>query len=226
MEEHVRRIRQASSIGKQNFLNSPLHQAAVMHNLSQLGIWAKQLRQGDCPEIPLQELTAFRNHIIHNTSQITPEILWHNTQQVLRSYRRHGWHRDGSFRLISPRQSSQKRPPDELKTHIQRRMQAIAGYLNTIQNIKGFERDPVLQDAVAHNLAVIGELCNHLKPSEGEEIQEALSTLIRIRNQIAHPEKHRQAREANWLWHQLLDRVGAAAGALNAYFAAPVQQAG
>jgi len=77
--ETVQRIEKAVSGGKDAFLNSSIHQDAVLRNLHTMTETTQRLSaalKSSHPDVEWAELAAFRNVLVHDYLGIDIELIW------------------------------------------------------------------------------------------------------------------------------------------------------
>ena len=79
IREAIRRIESYTASGRDEFLQSPLIQDAVIRNFEIIGEASKRLSdaaKGRCPDVPWARVAGFRDILIHHYSGVDVEEVW------------------------------------------------------------------------------------------------------------------------------------------------------
>jgi uncharacterized protein with HEPN domain len=222
MEMQLEKLREIQKMGRGRFMRDPLLQDASLHAIAQLGVWAKQLKVID-PEHAMPELVSLRNQVVHNPSAFTPELVWSSVTLLSKIHRenlpRRLWF---SF----PKGGNEELTSSQLHELAWFRLQRLNSHLAYARNEEVFLRSPLLQRAIAYNLAVLGEIANKSAFQALCTVpaaKEALKQLKQVRDRLLHPEHFSQARRPEWLWQRLQHETGDAIITLQSFLSQPVE---
>lgn len=90
--ERIQRIEEFTREGKQVFLESRLHQDAVIRNFEVIGEAVKRLSDSlkvGRSEVPWRRIAGFRDVLIHGYESVDPEEVWRIVEGSLPDLRRH-----------------------------------------------------------------------------------------------------------------------------------------
>jgi uncharacterized protein with HEPN domain len=78
IQDCIAAIREFSAIGKEAFVKSRLHRDAVMRNFEIIGEASTRISKEtkDRGNIPWAEIKALRNLLIHQYTDIRPDLIW------------------------------------------------------------------------------------------------------------------------------------------------------
>lgn len=91
IQERIARIMEFAAGGRQDFLESPIIQDAVLRNFEVIGEAAKQLSpetKARYPDVNWRDVAGLRDVLIHNYMGVDLDMVWHIVQDRLPTLKR------------------------------------------------------------------------------------------------------------------------------------------